>query len=69
MVGLVIGLILGFGLIAGGSASDSPVGYEITEPLRVVRVFDADAGEWITEIWPLRCTVFEDGSARCPSYP
>ena len=47
----------------------SPIGYEVTEQLRVVRVYDADNAVWIVEVWPSRCTVFEDGSARCPSYP
>jgi hypothetical protein len=73
IAGLVAGLLLALPLTAGAwvnqlGVEDSPVGFEVTEAIRVVRVFNADAGEWITEIWPARCTVFEDGSARCPSY-
>lgn len=72
LLGLTTGLLLGLPLIVFGAippeSEGSPVQYQITENVKVTRVFDASTGEWITEIWPSRCTVFEDGSADCPSY-
>ncbi len=74
LVGFVSGVLVALPLVAAGvidpptNPEDSPIGYEITEQLRVVRVYDAFNSRWIVEVWPSRCTVFEDGSARCPSY-
>ncbi len=74
LAGFVGGVLVALPLAAAGvidpptDPADSPIGYEITEQLRVVRVYDAFNSQWIIEVWPSRCTVFEDGSAKCPSY-